>query len=191
MILEGIIKEMALRVHSLGFVSRAGALLHESNITAGDGEGIATNAQIAPFTDNRLVDVSPSASDTGICFFKAGPTRVIDQDYFMTTRQNEVTFTCWVNGDKVKAGNTDIEETIVRALRAYRVPIQTGSPVRMAEIEYEGDNAGESVNRWGWEKKSLRYNEPPHKIFQHRFRITYTVSNGCYSQTVEVVNAAC
>ena len=191
MILESIIKEMALRVYELGFLSRAGALVYESNVTAGDGEGIQTTAQVAPFTDPKLVDVSPASQDSGTCFFKAGPTRVTDQDSYLTTRENEIVFTCWINGDRTKADDTDIEETIVRALRLYRVPIKAGSPVRMAEIEYQGDSAGEPINRWGWEKKTLRYNEPPHKLFQHRFKITYMVSAGCYSQTVEVVNPAC
>lgn len=191
MILESIIKELALRVHELGFVSKAGALLFEANISTGDGDGILTTAQVAPFTDTRMVDVSPHSAETGICFFKAGPTRVTSQDYFLSTRENEVTFTCWVNGDRVKADGTDIEETIVKALRAYRIPIQAGSPVRMAEIEYLGDNTGEAINRWGWESKVLRYNEPPHRILQHRFRIAYVVSTGCYSQTVQVVNPSC
>lgn len=191
MILEGIIKELATKVHSLGFVSRAGALLYESNASSGGADGIITSAQVAPFVGNKLVDVSPHAGETGTCFFRANATRVTGQDYFMSTRENEVVFTCWINGDRVKADGTDIEEKIVQALRSYRVPIQQGSPVRMVEIEYLGDSAGESINRWGWENKTLRYSEPPHLLFQHRFRITYIVSNGCYSQTVQVVNPIC
>lgn len=188
MILEGILKEMALRVHGLGFISKAGALVYEATATTG---GIMTNAQVAPFTDPKLVDVSPDSRETGVCFFKAGATRVTNQDSFLTTRENEVVFTGWINGDRVKTSDTDIEEQIVKALRSYRVPIQAGSPIRMAEIEYLGDNAGEVVNRWGWDKGTLRYQEPPHILSQHRFRIEYVVSSGCYSQTVEVVNPAC
>jgi len=191
MILESIIKEMAIRVHGLGFISKSGGMLMESNTTAGDGEGIMTTAQTAPFSTNKLFDVSPHNGETGTSFFRVGPTRVTDQNTFFSTRQNEVVFTCWVNGDRVKVSDTDIEEQIVKALRGYRAPKPQGGPVRAVTIEYAGDNTGESINRWGWEKKTLRYNEPPHLLFQQRFTITYVVSTGCYSQTVQVVNPSC
>lgn len=190
MILEGILKEMANRVYGLGFISKSGALAFEANATNGV-DSIAVSAQLAPFTDPKLMDVGPDSSETGISFFKALPTRITSQDSWLTTRENEVLFTAWINGDRVKTSDADIEEQIVKALRTYRVPIEQGSPIRMAEIEYLGDNAGESINRWGWEKKTLRYNEPPHKVFQHRFRIQYVVSSGCYSQTVQVINPSC
>lgn len=190
MILEGILKEMANRVYGLGFISKSGALAFEANATNGV-DSIAVSAQLAPFTDSKLMDVGPDSSETGISFFKALPTRITSQDSWLTTRENEVLFTAWINGDRVKTSDADIEEQIVKALRTYRVPIEQGSPIRMAEIEYLGDNAGESINRWGWEKKTLRYNEPPHKVFQHRFRIQYVVSSGCYSQTVQVINPSC
>lgn len=191
MILEGIIKEMAIQVHGLGFVSKSGGILVEMNSTAGDGEAILTSAQVAPFTTTKLFDVSPHNTETGTSFFRVGPTRITNQDLYMSTRQNEVVFTCWVNGDRVKTNDTDIEEQVVKALRNYRSPRPSGGPLRAVSIQYDGDNTGESINRWGWEKKTLRYNEPPHLLFQQRFTITYVVSTGCYSQTVQVVNPAC
>jgi len=195
MILEGILKEMANRVYGLGFISKSGALVYEANATNG---GIMTNAQVAPFTDPRLVDVSPGGRENGISFFKAGATQVISQDSYLTIRQNDIVFTAWINGDRVKTSDTDIEEQIVKVLRTYRVPIEQGSPIRMVEIEYLGDNEGtisrygnDVANRWGWDKGTLRYNEPPHILFQHNFRIKYVVSSGCYSQTVQVINPSC
>jgi hypothetical protein len=190
--IEQIIKEMALKVASVGFVSKSGGLMQEANTTAGNGDVIMTLAQVAPFASNALIDVSPDRNESAISFFRASPTRIVRQDTYLTLRENDLTFTCWINGNKTsEEPGTSAEEMIVQALRSYRVPIGEGGPIRMAEIEYLGDNTGEQINRWGWENKMLRYNEAPHRLFQHRFKITYAVATGCYSQTVHVLNPAC
>jgi len=192
MILETIIKEMAQSVAGLGFISKSGGLLQEVNTTAGEKDAIMTWAQVAPFTAGKMVDVYPDKTERGISFFKVGPTRIVRQDTHLTQRENEIVFTCWLNGDRLKEQTeTSAEEMIVRALRLYKIQIKQGSPIRLVEIEYLGDNTGESINRWGWENKMLQYNLAPHKLFQHRFRILYTVANGCVTQTVDVLNPAC
>lgn len=183
---------MAKEVAALGFVSRSGGLLHEVNTTAGLGEGIMTWAQVAPFDTGKMVDVSPDRAESAISFFQVGVTRVVRQDTYLTQRENEVTFTCWINGDKTKAGTgTEIEEKIVAALRKFRPNIEQGSPVRSVDIEYIGDSEGEAINKWGWEGKMLQYGQPPHLLFQHKFRVRYMVAVGCNSQTVDILNPAC
>lgn len=192
MILESIIKQMAQQVASLGFISKSGGLLQEVNTTAGASEAIMTWAQVAPFTSGKMEDVSPDKTERGISFFKVGPTRITRQDTWLTQRENEVVFTCWLNGNRVKEqGDTIAEEAIVKALRLYKVRIEQGSPIRLFEIEYTGDNQGEAINRWGWESKMLQYNQLPHKLFQHKFLLRYTVATGCVNQTIDIINPAC
>ena len=190
--LENIIKSMANQVKALGFISKAGGLLSEANTTAGAGESIMTWAQVAPFLSGKMEDVSPDKNETGVSFFRVGPTRITRQDTYLTQRENEVVFTCWINGNKVReAEGSSAEEAIVVALRLFKVPITEGSPIRLFEIEYAGDNMGESINRWGWENKMLQYNQPPNKLFQLKFLLRYTVATGCMNQTIDILNPAC
>ena len=190
--LENIIKSMAIQVKSLGFISKAGGLLHEVNTTAGAGESIMTWAQVAPFSSGKMEDVSPDKNETGVSFFRVGPTRITRQDTYLTQRENEAVFTCWLNGNKVReAEGSSAEEAIVAALRLFKVQITQGSPIRLFEIEYAGDNTGEAVNRWGWENKMLQYNQHPHKLFQLKFTLRYMVATGCMNQTIDILNPAC
>lgn len=192
MIFESIIKEMSLKVSALGIFSKCGGLLHESNASAGDGDGVLLMAQVAPFSGKDMVYVSPSHNDSGVCFFQAQPTQITNQDVYLTQRQNEVIFTGWVNGKKVtKDYGASISETVCAALRSFRPALETGSPVRMVEIELQGIDHSDIGENWGWNRPEFQYNLPPHEAFQIRLRVTTIVSNGCTNQTYHILNPAC
>lgn len=190
--LPEIVKQIALQIYGLGLFSKVGALASEYSATLGDSQALYVAAQVAPFASQTAETLSPSAAERGICFFQASATRVLRQDVFLRQCENDLTFTFWANGGRL-SGTQDgtLETQIINAVRSVRVAIPEGSPIRTLEIQHTGDLFGESANRWGWEGKMLQFNLPPHKIGQIRFRVTYTVGTGCYSQTVEVVNPAC
>lgn len=191
-ILEAILKGLANRINGLGFVSKAGGLLAETTIVGTAQTIIRTAAQIAPFADGKLVDVSPDKGDTVNTFFTAGSTRVTRQDVYLMQMENEVTLTGWVNGNRVSRSELASPEfAILSALQKSVVELTEGSPIRSVEIEFIGDNEGQSISRWGWDKPEFQYGASPHRIFQQRYRVSYTVSRGCADQSVHVLNPSC
>lgn len=192
-ILEGIVKQLAMRINDLGFVSKSGGLLYEFSVSSGGANTVRTTAQIAPFVDGKLVPISPDKKETVITFFQAGPTRVLKQDLYLSQLENELTLTGWVNGDRI--GREELgspEVSILNEIRKFKSDLTTGGPLRDIEIDYSGDSEGQApASRWGWDKPEFQYGSHPHRIFQLKFRLTYMVSKGCATQTVHVLNPAC
>ena len=190
--IEGAIKELAKRIAQLGFISKSGALAQVSNTTAGTGTGSFVMAQVYPFDKPGMAYVSPDKSETGIAFWQCGPTKVTRQDGYLNACENDLTLTVWVNGDRVKNGSQSaFSAEIYAALNRFRIPVEDGSPVRMAEITPNGDTLGDRVQGFGWEALTLKYDELPHVLFQVKFKLFTLVSSGCQTQTYQVINAAC
>lgn len=191
-VLENIIKGLALKLNDLGFISKSGGLLQETTIVGTGATVVQTSAQIAPFADGKLVRVSPDKSETVITFFTAGATRVIRQDLYLMQLENEITLTGWINGNRT--GRSELaspEMQIMNAIKTARLDLTTGGPVRDLEIVYSGDNEGSPVSRWGWDKPEFQYGVTPHRIFQQKYRVVYTIAQGCATQTVNILNPAC
>lgn len=190
--MEEIIKELALLVGRLPFVSRSGALAQISNATAGANNGTFVMARIAPFDKAGMQYIGPDKKEMGIAFWQSGPTKVSRQDVWLRGQENELTLTVWVNGERVKeAQASDYIGSVVQAIRNYRIPIADGSPIRMAEIEFQGDSYGEIVTAYGWDGLNFKYHEQPHSLFQVKFKLTTMVSSGCSDATYAVINPYC
>ena len=106
MIIESIIQALSQRVYDLGFVSKVGGLAREIMVSAAGVNRRVVTAAIAPFSDNRVFELSPDGKESGIAFFIAGPTRVIRQDVYTMTLENELVLYGWLNGDLVKGDQT-------------------------------------------------------------------------------------
>ncbi len=102
---------------------------------------VRTAAQLAPFTDGKVVDISPDKKETVVTFFTAGATRVIRQDVYLMMCENEITLTGWINGNRT--GTTDQanpEMAILAALRNARLDPTSGGALRSVDVEFSGDN---------------------------------------------------
>lgn len=191
-VLEGALKGLAIRIKDAGFVSKSGGLLQETTISTGGGNVVRAAAQVAPFVDGKLVDVSPNGNDTVITFFQATATRVTRQDVYLMQCENEVTITGWINGNRVVMNdNADPELAIINIIRKARFEPESGSALRSIEIDFVGDNEGGVLSRWGWDKPEFQYGAYPHRFFQHKFRVSYTIATGCATQSVQILNPAC
>ncbi len=191
-VLESAIKGLAVRIKDAGFVSKSGALLQETTISTAGSNTVRAAAQIAPFADGKLVDVSPSGNDTVITFFQASATRVTRQDVYLMQCENEVTITGWINGNRVGMNdNADPELEIIKIIRKAKFTPDDGSPLRSIEIDFVGDNEGATLSRWGWDRPEFQYGGYPHRFFQHKFKFVYTLSTGCATQSVQILNPAC
>lgn len=191
-VLEAIIQGLANRINDAGFVSKSGGLLYESTVSTAGGNVIRATAQVAPFADGKMIDVSPDNTQTAITFFTAGPSRVIRQDSYLMQLENEVTITGWINGNRVGTSElADPELAVINLIRRAKFQIDQGSPLRMVDIDFIGDSQGQTFSRWGWDKPEFQYGGHPHRMFQHKFRISYAIATGCETQSVHVFNPAC
>ena len=191
-IIEAIIKAMANQVLNLGFVSKSGGMLQETTIVSGGGNIVRTAAQIAPFVDGKIVDISPDKKETVITFFSAGATRVVRQDTYLMLCENEIVLTGWINGNRTgTTDQADPEMQILTALRNARLDPTSGGALRSLDIEFAGSDSEVQVSRWGWDKPEFQYGAAPHRFFQQRFRASYMLSRGCSTQSVVIMNPAC
>ncbi len=191
MILESIIQQLSSKIYALGFVSKSGGLGRELIVSAAGTTRRIVSAAIAPFSDNRYFELSPDRKDSGIVFFTAGATRVIRQDVYTMTLENEIVLYGWINGEITKADQTtDPELLIVAQIRKARFKPEEGHPVRGIEIDYVGSQEPD-FSRFGWDDAVFQYGAHPHKLFRHQFRVNYVVSVGCSTQSVTVAGAVC
>jgi hypothetical protein len=190
--LESILKGLANNLAGLGFISKAGGLLQETTISTSGGNSVRTSAQVSPFSTGRLVDVCPDKNETCVTFFQAGATRVTRQDMYIMQLENEITLTGWINGNRIGIEPMqDPELQIIGAIRKARFAAEEGSPLRCIEIDFTADGEPLNVSRWGWDKPEFQYGGHPHRLFQHKFKVSYILATGCASQSVHVLNPAC
>lgn len=191
MILESIIQSLSQRIYNLGFISKAGGIGRELMVSAAGTNRRIVSAALAPFSDNRYYELSPDRKDSGLVFFMAGATRVIRQDVYTMTLENELTLYGWINGELTKADQTsDPELLIVGQIRKARFKPEEGHSVRGIEIDYVGSQDAD-FGRFGWEDAMFQYGAHPHRLFQHQFRVNYVVSTGCSTASVTVAGAVC
>lgn len=192
MTFEAIIKQLSGQLYRLGFLSKCAGLAQVSNTTAGTGTGQIVSAQVWPFNTGGMVSISPDRKESGICFFRASPTRITNQNVWLRQQENDVTLVVWINGDKAKPGpDADYSIIIQNHLKKYRIELEAGSPIRTATIDILGDSLGEVVTGYGWDASGFKYHESPHQLFQVRLRVTSTVAQGCHTATVNVINPSC
>lgn len=190
--MEEIIKQLALRVSELGFISKSGALAQVSTATTNGANGVFVAARIAPFNKPGMQYLSPDKNESGIAFWQSSATKVIRQDVYLRWQENDITLTMWINGDRVK--NSDPGALLfnaVQVIQNYRITLEVGSPIRMANIDLLGDSFGDVVSGFGWDDTKFKYHEAPHALFQVRFRLSLMVSTGCSTPTYQIINPAC
>lgn len=191
MIIESIIQALSQRVYDLGFVSKVGGLAREIMVSAAGVNRRIVTAAIAPFSDNRAFELSPDRKESGVAFFIAGPTRVIRQDVYTMTLENELVLYGWLNGDLVKGDQTtDPELLILSKIRKANFATEEGHPVRRIEVDYVGGQEPDFA-RFGWDDTIFQYGAFPHRLFRHQFRCSYVVSTGCSTASVTVAGAVC
>lgn len=189
--LQNTIQALAQKIYDLGFVSKACGIASELFVSAAGINKRVLSAPVAPFSDNRMFEVSPDRLESAITFFQAGPTRVIRQDVFSMTLENEVSLLGWINGDKVQSDtSSDPELLVIGAIRKARFSAEDESPIRSIEIDYSGSQTPD-FSRFGWDDGKLQYGAYPHRLFHHTFRVVTVVSSGCSTASINVLGMPC
>lgn len=193
MIIEAIITELATRIGQTGFISQSGGMAQEVKRTVNGALKIDLQAHVYPFVTGKAVNISPDAKESGIAFWSVGPTRIVNQNAWVSSWENDVILTGWINGNRIASGQcADAEFAVIQAVKGSRFVPGEGSPLRAVTIDFTGDNQGQAVgSRYGWDDAQFQYGAAPYRLFEHRFRLTYFVGNGCCTAPVEVLQPAC
>ena len=189
MMIPDIIKDLGNRIANLGFVSLVGGVANDLR----SGDKITPSALVHPLWDKPQF-VDPDSKQSAIVFFKVGPTRSTDRaSAYLHEWENEVSLIGWLNGKRISEEAFDAAEMQIlqTVSRANLVP-QQGSPLRMVTIEWAGDGEGQAIGQaYGWNDVDFQYGQPPYRLFEHRYRITYMVAAGCNMAPIDVLKPAC